>query len=319
MKIVAAAVFALLFSTTVSCLAAGTPDAGSAASGGTATVTVNVKDLSPKFLTFFSAVEQERPDADRRWELWKKLYGFAAVPPTPEGEQLARTLLEGAWPRYPAAMRQIRLGAAGMSPQPQATMDSVAALLRPEKPAAVTLLAFVGGFDHNAFTAGQDGRVMVAVPVEMDPGERERTMAHEFTHAVQIAMGSFSGGWERSIGTTVLTEGLATRATERLFPGRAAKDYVEMTPGWLDEATKRRREILRGIRPHLESAKSEDVMRFTLGKGASGLEREAYYAGWEVVGYWLRQGMSFADIARIPEKEMPARVGAAIDAILSTP
>ena len=46
-------------------------------------------------------------------------------------------------------------------------------------------------------------------------------------------------------------------------------------------------------------------MRFTMGKGPSGLEREAYYAGWLVVGYWLEHGTTFAEIARIPEAEMP--------------
>ena len=54
-------------------------------------------------------------------------------------------------------------------------------------------------------------------------------------------------------------------------------------------------------------------MRLTMGKGPNCLEREAYYAGWLVVGYWLDQGMTFGEIARIPEKDMPARVTAAID------
>ncbi len=66
----------------------------------------------------------------------------------------------------------------------------------------------------------------------------------------------------------------------------------------------------------LPSDKSEHVMRFTMGKGPSGLEREAYYAGWLVVGYWLEHGTTFAEIARIPEAEMPKRVDAAIQKLL---
>lgn len=311
MKLVLALVVALLLPATA---LAGDP----ALSDG-ARVTLAVTDLSPKFLAFYEAARQENAAPERRWELWKKLYGFAAVPPTPEGERMARALLDGAWPRYPQVLPQVRLGAAGMKPEPQATMDAVTRLLHPDKTGEVRLLAFVGGFDHNAFTAAQNGRIMVAIPLEMDPAERERTMAHEFTHAVQIAMGSFSGGWERSIGATVLTEGLASRASARLFPNQPAARFIEMTPGWLAQASERRRAILEGIRPHLQSATSDDVTRFTIGKGTSGLEREAYYAGWEVVGYWLDHGMSFADIARIREREMPARVGAAIDAILAAP
>ena len=60
-----------------------------------------------------------------------------------------------------------------------------------------------------------------------------------------------------------------------------------------------------------------DVMRLTMGKGPSGLEREAYYAGWLVVGYWLKHGMAFADIARIPEKEMPQHVNEVIEKLLA--
>ena len=45
-------------------------------------------------------------------------------------------------------------------------------------------------------------------------------------------------------------------------------------------------------------------MKFTMGKGYLGFEREAYYVGWVVVGYWLEHGMSFAKIARTPEKDM---------------
>lgn len=281
-----------------------------------APITIKVQDLSPRFLDFYAAAQRENAAPDRRWELWKEKYRFAAVPPTPEGQKIARDLLDKAWARYPMAMEKIKAGVAGMSPQPQAAMDTVAALLRADKPATVTLVAFVGGFEGNAYTAAANGQIMVAIPLESDADARARTMAHEFTHAAHIAMGSSSGGWIRTIGATVVGEGLATRVTEHLFPGRVA-GIIEYSPGWLAAANQRRTEILRNLKPYLASDKSEDVMRFTMGKGASGLEREAYYAGWEVVGYWLKQGMSFADIARIPEKDMPARVAEAIDAILA--
>jgi uncharacterized protein YjaZ len=142
-------------------------------------------------------------------------------------------------------------------------------------------------------------------------------MTHELTHAVHISMGSFSGGWIRTIGTTVLTEGLAMRVTQKLVPGRSEASYVEARPGWFVEATKLRSAILKDIQPALSSDKSEDVMRFTMGKGPSGLEREAYYAGWLVVGYWLDYGMTFAEIARIPEAEMPSRVNEVIEKLLA--
>jgi len=54
-----------------------------------------------------------------------------------------------------------------------------------------------------------------------------------------------------------------------------------------------------------------------MGKGPSGIEREAYYTGWAVVGYWLEHGMTFAEIARVLEKEMSRRVGETIDTLLA--
>lgn len=60
-------------------------------------------------------------------------------------------------------------------------------------------------------------------------------------------------------------------------------------------------------------------MRFTMGTSPSGVEREAYDAGWLVTRYCLDRGRSFADTARIPEAAAPAEVRRAIDALLAAP
>jgi len=133
-------------------------------------------------------------------------------------------------------------------------------------------------------------------------------------------MGTNSGGWIRSVGETVLAEGLAMRVAQKLYPDRPAASFVEMPeePGWLTKCEARHDAILRDVRAVLASDKSEDVMRFTMGTGPTGLDREAYYAAWVVTEYWLRHGMTFASIARIPEDEAPLRVGLAIDAIIGS-
>jgi hypothetical protein len=167
---------------------------------------LTIKDLTPKFLAFYDEAKKENALPDRRWEIWKKDYDFAAIPPTPEGQQIARKLLDDAWSRYPAVIDRIRAGASGMTPDPNRTVRSIAELLRPEKPVNITLIVYVGGFENNAFTAAQDGKINVAVPIESDADWRALYMTHELTHGVHISMGSFSGGWIRSSGTTVLTE-----------------------------------------------------------------------------------------------------------------
>jgi hypothetical protein len=107
-------------------------------------------------------------------------------------------------------------------------------------------------------------------------------MAHEFTHAIQIGMGSFSGSFQRTVGTIVVAEGLASRVTQKLLPNRPETDSIKFTYGWLKEAEQRKAEILKDLRSFLTSDKPDDIERFTIGPGPAGLEREAYFARWLV-------------------------------------
>ena len=302
----------------LACLWAGLPGhlTGPVPAPPAASARVVVKDLSPKFLAFYRAAQQEHATPARRWALWKQLYDFAATPPTPAGDTIARRLLDAAWPRYAAVLPQLAHGAAAMRPAPAQTLHAVAALLRPMGPVRLTVLAYVGGFEGNAFTNAEPGKITVALPLEIDSAARASLMAHEFTHALHIGMGSVRGGYIRTIGAIVVSEGLACRVRQHLFPGQPAAQSIEYTPGWLAAADHRQRAILQGIRPLLASETPADIQRFTMGPGPAGLEREAYYAGWRVVAYWRGHGESFADIARIPEAEMPRRVGEAIDQLL---
>ncbi|MDP9471723.1 MAG: hypothetical protein M3Q71_13845 [Chloroflexota bacterium] len=287
-----------------------------------ATVTLNVDDLTPRFLAFYEAAQAEDADADRRWQLWQEHDGFAAVPPTPEGQALARRLLDQAWPHYPAVLDWIKAGAPGMGPAPEPILREVARLFGCDRPLAVRLVVFVGALEGNAFGTVKDGVPVVCVPVEQDPEQRALLLPHEFTHAVHITTAGLSGAWERSIAQLILEEGLATRTTAVLVPGHPPPAYVEdaragATPDWFRRCAGREGTILRGIRAHLADGNSEAVARFTFGAGTTGLEREAYYAGWVVVGHLLEMGWTLATLAKVPEEGMVNLVDGAIDAKLA--
>lgn len=282
-------------------------------------VNLEVKDITPKFLAFYDTAIRQGASEQERWTLWKRMYDFAATPPTPQGDSIARKLLDSAWLRYPSIINLIKNGASAITEVAKKEVNNIAALLEPDSPITVTLLIYVGGFEGNAFTTAQNKKITTAIAIETDSSSIPLLMTHELTHAVHIGMGSFSGGWKRSLGTIVVTEGLAMRVTQKLFPEHPDKDFTDYTPGWLAKIQTHKNQILKNIQPYLFSDNIDDVMKFTMGQGYLGFDREAYYVGWIVVGYWLKHGMSFADIARISEKDMPQRVQKTIKIILDNP
>lgn len=71
-------------------------------------------------------------------------------------------------------------------------LQAVVGLLQPTAaPVRLTVLAYVGGFEGNAFTNAEPGKILVALPLEISADERASLMAHEFTHAeLKIKLGA---------------------------------------------------------------------------------------------------------------------------------
>lgn len=290
-----------------------------AQTGSFGKVKLTLKDITPRFVAFYDSAIKVNATESERWVLWKKMYDFAATPPTPAGDSIARRLLDSAWSRYISIVPLIknRISQQILSEAEQ-TAGEIARLLQPDSSFEIRLRTYVGGFEVNAFTTAYNKQITTALPIEIPEETRRSIMVHELVHAVHIGMGSFSGGWQRTIGATVVTEGLAMRATQHIQPGKPDADYTEYTKGWLRKAAEKNYEILRDVRSVLYSDSIPDIMRFTMGEGPAGLEREAYYAGWVVVGYWIAHGKPFSGIARIPEKEMPKEVASTIDLLLNS-
>lgn len=282
------------------------------------THSIEMVDLTPRFLAFYrSAADETDPAA--RFALWKEHYGFGAFPPGPAGEKIARQLLDEAWPHYPARLATLERGAATFGDEPIRTLQAVAALLEADQPLSVRFNAYVGGFEDNAFVAADgSGTPIVNFPIEMSADKRRLIMPHEFTHAVHQRLARLSGGWERTIGTTLIQEGLAMHVARRLVPGKPVSAYVEHEVGWWPQAEARKTDILRGILPALDASDSDSVLRFTMGQGPAGLQREAYATGWWVIEALQGEGMTLAEIARVPEEQLPELARRAIRSMLES-
>lgn len=112
--------------------------------------TYEMVDLCPQFLDFYQAALGADPDT--RWRLWRKKNGFAAVPPTPQGAEMAR---------YAEILPLVRRGAASVEPKPLHVLGKVAALLALDRPYSMQVTVYVGEFDNNAFSFKQDGKPAV--------------------------------------------------------------------------------------------------------------------------------------------------------------
>lgn len=257
--------------------------------------TLELRNLVPNFLKFYDLAAP--CDGETRFELWREHYGFAAVPPGEEGATLARKLLDGAWEKYAAVVPGLRQWSPD-SGRVQKILTEIKTALGYDGPVDVVLVFFVGAFDGNAFVAPcGGGRVAVCLPVE--EGEDDVKIAHELTHLVHGRITGSDMSWERSVASLIFQEGLATQLSRRIVPGHDDEVYVEHRAGWLRECDADATKILRGIAPHLGDCSGESVHRFTMGDGASGHEREGYYADWHLIGDMLNDGWSFADLARV--------------------
>lgn len=265
--------------------------------------TVEIIDKTPQFLHFYRTAVADKADPNTRWKLWKQLYGVAAVPPGPEGDEMARKMLDDAWNKYPAALPEIALGPRAIHPEPSFAFNEVAQLLQPSVPVHVRLVVFVGAFEGNAYTFAAPEGPTVAVEVE-DPDVGLR-MTHEFTHVVQAEQSGLSLDWKRSLAHTIFAEGLAMQAVHRLHPELTDAQCVgEVTPGWFDRAKALRHQIIADTLPSLDASDNDTTLRFTMGRGPAGIEREAYFAGWIVIGQLLQQGWTFPRLARVKEAEL---------------
>ncbi|MFN2458608.1 MAG: DUF2268 domain-containing putative Zn-dependent protease, partial [Chitinophagaceae bacterium] len=140
---------------------------------------------------------------------------------------------------------------------------------------------------------------------------------HELTHAVHTITANLSKSWERSIAQTVLMEGLAMKATEKLIPGLKPEVYTHAhSDTWLSEADKHQIDILKGIQKHLNDSSSEVTSKFLFGNGTTGTPREAYYAGWIIVGYLEKQGMTLANLVKLSQDSISRVINNAINDII---
>jgi hypothetical protein len=267
-----------------------------------------------KFLLFYRHATASPMSADKRFALWKIDDGLAAVPPGPEGDAVARKLLDEAWEKYPTLVGRIpALTVAAQSTALAMFTKDNDLLATGSVPIHVRLVLYVGQFDNNAYTmpSMNDKPVTVMLPVENQI--LQLALAHELTHAIHMQLANIKNSFGAPLGEIVFLEGLAMRTAQQAVPGLPEAAYSEMPgdQGWFAKCAANRIAILKGIGDDLNKSGEAVALKYTFGSGNLGIQREAYCAGWFLVGNMLARGASLSDLARIPEEHIGSAVSEA--------
>ncbi len=87
----------------------------------------------------------------------------------------------------------------------------------------------------------------------------------------------------------------------QIVDGSRTIEVVDLCPQFLDFY-----QAAKGADPATRWKLWGEKYRFTYGQGTTGMIREAYAAGWIVIGDLLQQGKTFPELARIRSADMPA-------------
>lgn len=282
--------------------------------------TTHVLDIDnrvPKFQTFYADATKTTLGADARFDLWQKEDGLAAVPPGPDGDRLARQLLDAAWDRYPALTPKLDTLERAAEDEGRASFDKINELLATkEDPIHSRLVLYVGQFDDNAFTVPSMDCKPVTVFMPVENAIAKIALAHEITHSVHIQLAHVKNSFGAPVGETMFLEGLAMRASQAAVPGLPETAYTQIDPNdhWLANCYARQDAVLKDIAADLDNAGQEVAMKYTFGQGNHGMQREAYCAAWIVMGKLIASGRTLPELARVPEDKMVDTIRAALTA-----
>ena len=286
-----------------------------ASSSAFAAPVLDIDNRVGKFETFYARATVAPMDADARFKLWQAEDGLAAVPPGPDGDVMARKLLDDAWSRYPALVPKLE----GLEKAAEETAREMFAkdneiLGTSNVPIHTRLVLYVGQFDNNAFTVPpMDGKpATILMPVENI--NLKIALAHELTHSIELQLEPVKNSFGAPVGETMFLEGLAMRTSQRAVPGLPDAAYTSMPnePGWMPECIAKKDAVLKAIAPDLDKSGREIAMKYTFGQGSTGMQREAYCAAWFVIGKLLGSGKTLPELARVPEDRMVDTIRAAM-------
>lgn len=297
---------------------AATKPAAAAAAPTPVALNLAVRDLTPRFLDFYeSAIKPPPPppappappvpangkaaapvapvapaapvpveaETDRRWRFYKQFYNFS----TQSDEAQARSALEAAWPKYASAIKQIEAGFNGLTPPPEAVINSLAGQFILESPLSLRLVAYVGTFDGTVWSQAEDSVINIYLPLEVDANTRGLPMARLLGRLMLDKSAAWAGK-PRNLAEFIVGEAVLARAMQEAVPGKTPAQYLDISPEAYARVMAGRAQIFKGIGDKLKSANIADYQ-------SGDKLADARVAGWMLTDILLKK-VRIADLIR---------------------
>jgi hypothetical protein len=120
----------------------------------------------------------------------------------PDGDKMARQLLDSAWVKYPALMPKIPALRKEAEVDAHEAFDKINVLFETKDTAIHSrLVLYVGQFDDNAYTVPPMDGHLATVMMPIENVQLRLALAHELTHSVHVQLAHV----RRAVGKVLLT------------------------------------------------------------------------------------------------------------------
>ncbi|MFD2924393.1 hypothetical protein [Halobacillus naozhouensis] len=260
---------------------------------------IKITHLRDEFLAFYHQAVTLDAAPDTRFELWKELYGFSAAYPGGQDDQLARDMLDYAFPKYAHAVDHIE----HFEPSHEEIFSLLKAVkeeLDYDSAIHMAIVFFVGNFESDPFfETDEESLLTLYYPIEREMVQRD--LAKELARVIHWLKSGASYPLAKSIGHITLQEGIALHTAEKVHTALAlpAPSY-----SWLEVCNQEPNRIMINLLPHIQRDDYEALYSFTKGRGASGYFNEALFVGWTAVKHLLAQGETLKELSAISEEHV---------------
>ncbi|MFC7320140.1 hypothetical protein [Halobacillus campisalis] len=260
---------------------------------------IKITHYKDEFLSFYHDASQHSFNENDRFSAWKKYYGFNPYMKEDPKEQLAREMLEQAFPKYERALPTIE----SFQVDEEEIFQYISLIresLNAFEPMQLSIVFFIGDFETDPFIEKEpNDAYTLYFPIEIE--WKPILLVNELAKTVYLNQSKLNPRSLNDVAHVVYLEGLALHTADWVTP----KDYLSLNIyPWLSKCSREPTRIMMNLLPHLRRSDYKAIYSFTKGTGASGYTNEASFVGWRTIKHMLEKGNSLASLLNIPEEQI---------------